>query len=245
MQPHLKAERENIHLPLDPKKTYTVRLTFLLGELFPILYNALMQFNATGEDSPSFLRLGKQRFLLEEVLLSRDEPTGWTGVTSLMALIEKAQQTRLDSNTPLTLEFASLTTFNRGNSKTGYGSFPVMLPLPQFLFQNLLKRWEDTIPPELSFLIQTELIEQYLQEDGVIIVDYDLKAHYVHFTTHLQRGFLGTCTYQLRGPQRKPSPESPLTLRQQLYLLTQLAFYSGVGYKTAMGLGQVRLLQPR
>jgi CRISPR-associated endoribonuclease Cas6 len=32
-----------------------------------------------------------------------------------------------------------------------------------------------------------------------------------------------------------------LTIRQQVYLLAQLAFYSGVGYKTAMGLGQVRL----
>ena len=31
MQPHLKAERQNIHLPLDPQKTYTVRFTLLAG----------------------------------------------------------------------------------------------------------------------------------------------------------------------------------------------------------------------
>src|SRR6266568_8578766 len=39
-----QAERENVHLPLDPEKTYTVRITLLLGELFPLFYDALMHF---------------------------------------------------------------------------------------------------------------------------------------------------------------------------------------------------------
>src|ERR1700694_4763646 len=30
----LEAERANVHLPLDLQKTYTVRITLLLGELF-------------------------------------------------------------------------------------------------------------------------------------------------------------------------------------------------------------------
>src|ERR1700737_4462137 len=32
----LEAERNNVHLPLDPAKTYTIRITLLLGELFPL-----------------------------------------------------------------------------------------------------------------------------------------------------------------------------------------------------------------
>ena len=36
--------------------------------------------------------------------------------------------------------------------------------------------------------------------------------------------------------------EMPLTVRQQLYLLAHLAFYCGVGYKTPMGMGRVRLI---
>src|SRR6266699_4298463 len=40
-----QAERENIHLPLDPEKTYTVRITLLLGEWFPLFHDALMHFN--------------------------------------------------------------------------------------------------------------------------------------------------------------------------------------------------------
>ena len=41
----MQAERENVHLPLEPEKTYVVRVTLLMGELFPLFYNALLQFN--------------------------------------------------------------------------------------------------------------------------------------------------------------------------------------------------------
>jgi CRISPR-associated endoribonuclease Cas6 len=243
MQPLLKAERENIHLPLDPGKTYTVRLTLLLGELFPLFHNALMRFMTTSTDSslPPFMRLGKQLFQLEEVIISHDDPTSWTGFTSLGSLIEKAQQIQFGRETYLTFEFASLTAFSRGNSRVGYGTYHVLFPLPLMVFQSLLRRWEDIAPPEISHLIDKERIELYLQEDGIIVIDYDIQAHHAHFTTHLQRGFLGTCTYQLRGSNGKTSPDAPLTLWQQLYVLAQIAFYSGVGHKTTMGLGQMRL----
>jgi CRISPR-associated endoribonuclease Cas6 len=243
MQPLLKAERENIHLPLDPRKTYTIRLTLLLGELFPLFYSALMQFkaNAGTTGTPPFIRLGKQLFQLEDILLTNDDPDGWTGFTSLANLIEKAQQVRFGREPSLTLEFASLTAFSRGNSHMGYGTYHVLFPHPQQVFQSLLRRWDDIAPPEFAHVIDKERIEQYLQEDGVIVIDYDIKAHHVHFTTHLQRGFVGTCTYQLRGSNGKTAPDAPLTLWQQLYLLAQLPFYCGVGHKTTMGMGQTRL----
>src|SRR5712692_4831693 len=62
MQLHLRAERENLHLPLDPHKTYTVRLTLLLGDLFPLFYNTLTQFNLSQivSATPPFIQLGKQ-----------------------------------------------------------------------------------------------------------------------------------------------------------------------------------------
>src|SRR5947209_17068610 len=40
-----QAERENVHLPLDPEKTYGVRITLLLGELLPLFHEALTHFN--------------------------------------------------------------------------------------------------------------------------------------------------------------------------------------------------------
>lgn len=243
--PHIlfRAEQENIHLPLDPEETYSVRITLLLGDLFPLLHEALTKFRLARQetDTAPLLRIGKQRLLLDELIVTNHDPASWTGFTSLPSLVELAQQQRFGREAALTLNFASLTTFSRGSSKIGYGMHQVMLPLPLMVFQNLARRWEDIAPPELVDLVQPERIEQYLQEDGAIIVDYDLKAHHVHFTTHQQRGFIGTCTYLLRGLDEPTSQEAPLTIRQQLHLLAQLAFYSGIGYKTAMGLGQARL----
>src|SRR6266702_3691541 len=238
----LEAERENVHLPLDPEKTYTIRITLLPGELFPLFFYALMRFDATqvGAKKPPFIQIGKQLFWLEEVLLDRDDPSGLTGSISLPTLVEKAMELKLDSTEPLALEFASLTTFNRGNAKNrAYGNYHARLPLPQYVFPGLAKRWEDLAPPELVGVVQKESIEQYIQDDGIIIEDYDLRTHRVKFTTHFQPGFVGTCKYQLRGPDEATTPDAPLTVRQQILMLAQLAFYCGVGYKTTMGMGQV------
>ena len=68
----------------------------------------------------------------------------------------------------------------------------------------------------------------------------NLELSHVYFTRHKQPGFVGMCRYDLRGPDEQVTEEAPLTVRQQLLLLAQLAFYCGVGYKTAMGIGQVR-----
>jgi len=214
-----------------------------LGELFPLLHEALTSFDSSHVrlGKPPFLRLSKQFFLLEEVFTSNDDPDAWTGFISLPNLIEQARQITGTRASTLTLDFTTLTAFNRGNSTIRYGNYPLLLPLPQFVFPNLARRWQELAPPELVGIVQLERIEQYLQEEGVIIIDYDLKPHRLHFTTHQQRGFLGTCTYQLRGPVEPATAEAPLTLHQQIHLLAHLAFYSGIGYKTAMGLGQARV----
>ncbi len=239
----VEAERMNVHLPLDPEKTYTVRITLLLGELLPLFHDALMRFNTAelGGRKPSFMQIGKQLFTLEEVIADDAAASDWTGFTSFARLVEKAQALKLGRVEPLKLECASLTTFNRSNARSkAYGVHHARLPLPHYVFPGLARRWEDFAPSELVNVIQKERIEQYIQDDGIIIADYELKTHHVTFTTHQQAGFIGTCTYHLRGPDEAATLETPLTVRQQLLLLAQLAFYTGVGYKTSMGLGQAR-----
>jgi CRISPR-associated endoribonuclease Cas6 len=241
----LEAERENIHLPVDPEKTYTIRITLLLGELFPLFYDTLMNFHAAptrGTRRPPFIQIGKQMFLLEEVILDKDDRTGWTGFTPLTTLVEQVQAVHMGGTENIRLEFDSLTTFNRNNARSrGYGPHYARLPLPQYIFPTLMRRWEDIAPPELVDVIQKDRIEQYIQDDGIIITDYNLKTHYVTFTTHLQPGFIGSCEYQLRGPDESTGSSAPLTVRQQILLLASLAFYCGIGYKTSMGMGRVRL----
>jgi CRISPR-associated endoribonuclease Cas6 len=244
----LEVERRNVHWPLSPEKTYTIRITLLLGELFPLFYQALTDFKlvTSGKSKPPFMRLGKQSLLLEEVILENIDATGWTGFTSFADMVEAVRTRKLGKVVPMKLEFASLTTFNRGNAKNReYGNHSALLPLPHYVFPYLAKRWNELAPPELANLVQRPSIEQYALEEGVIIDDYNLKPHTVKFTTHWQHGFTGTCKYLLRGPDDPVTDEAPLTVRQQILLLGQLAFYCGVGYKTAMGMGRVRMVQER
>src|SRR5258707_12673787 len=85
----MRAERENIHLPLNPQNTYTVRLTLLLGDLFPLFHEALTQFRVSrpGTGTPPLLRLGKQLLQLEEPIVTNDDPASWIGFTSLSSLV--------------------------------------------------------------------------------------------------------------------------------------------------------------
>jgi len=240
-----QAERENVHLPLDPEKTYTIRVTLLLAELFPLFYEALMHFNTTefGVQRPPFMQLGKQVFSLEEVMVAPDDPSGWTGCTSFGKLVDGARTLRLGRVETLELEFASLTTFNRANKRSQvYGGHHALLPLPHYMFPGLARRWQELAPSELEGMVQSELVERYVENDGMVICDYDLQPHQVCFAHHAQRGFVGRCKYDLRSPDEATTVEAPLTVRQQILLLAQMAFYCGIGYKTAMGMGQVRLL---
>ena len=242
----LQAERDNVHLPLRPEKTYSVRITLLMGELFPLFYNTLMHFNMAGMVSSKspFMQIGKQAFLLEEVISTPDDASRWTGFTSLAKLVDTALGVKFDKNAFIKLEFASATTFNWIHvAEKTYGNYYAQLPLPKYVFPGLARRWQELAPPELAGLVQRERVERYVEADGVVIDDYDLRTHMVHFAQHPQRGFVGTCTYQLRGPDEATTPDAPLTVRQQLLLLAQLAFYCGVGYKTPMGMGQVRVLE--
>jgi CRISPR-associated endoribonuclease Cas6 len=240
-------ERGNVHLPVDPAHTYTIRITLLLGELFPLFYESLMQFHVaslakSANDHTPFIKLGKQLFLLEEVIASREE-SPWVGYTSFADIVEEVRRVRLGEQVSFTLDFASLTTFNRSRLREGeYSAYYARLPLPLYLFTSLAKRWQELAPPDLAGLVQMEAIEDYINDDGVLIEDYDLRTHIIRFVNHPQRGFIGNCTYALRGPDSPVTEAAPFNVRQQILLLTRLAFYTGAGYKPAMGMGQCRMI---
>ncbi len=104
------------------------------------------------------MQLGKQQFLLEEVVADNDDTSGWTGFTSFDKLAEKARTLKLGRMEPLTLEFDSLTTFNRSNTRNRiYGPHPALLPLPQYVFPGLARRWQELAPPELAGMVPQEI----------------------------------------------------------------------------------------
>src|SRR5690348_16163024 len=200
----LEVEKRNIHWPLLPENTYTIRITLLLGELFPLFHKALTDFTSahtTAGVKPPFIRLGKQWLLLEEVVLENNDPTGWTGFTSFADMVEAVRPRKFGKAVPMKLDFASLTTFHRGNVKNReYGNYNALLPLPHYVFPYLAKRWCEVAPPDLVNLVQRDAIERYIQDEGIVIDDYNLRPHTVKFSTHWQQGFIGTCKYILRSP---------------------------------------------
>lgn len=240
------AERRNVHLMLWPSQTYQIRITLLHQAIFPLFHHSLTTARTNGTASP-FLHLSKQQFLLERVDIDSDGSESWVGLSSWSEMIERAREQHMGRNAFLTIEFASLTTFKRGSiNGQGFGNYFARLPLPHLVFPMLARRWHELSPPEVRDMIEQEKIEAYVQDEGIIIDDYELETHTITYTTHKQPGFVGKCTYILRDDgDEQEKREGTLTVRQQVMVLAMLAFYTGIGYKPAMGMGQARLIKMR
>jgi CRISPR-associated endoribonuclease Cas6 len=84
--------------------------------------------------------------------------------------------------------------------------------------------------------VDREAITAYLEEHVVIQRIRRLETRIQEFRHAPQVGFVGQVTYGLMGADD--------WARRVLNALADLAFYCGVGMKTAMGMGQCRALRP-
>jgi CRISPR-associated endoribonuclease Cas6 len=130
------------------------------------------------------------------------------------------------------LEFASPTTFRSG------GRY-LPLPLPELVFGSLLDRWQTFAP------IALHPEARRFAEEAVVLSQYKLRTRsmpYKHGSAAngepknrggWQIGFTGQVIFSVLNPDRY--------WLNVLHLLSVFAFYSGVGYQTGTGLGQVRV----
>jgi CRISPR-associated endoribonuclease Cas6 len=119
----------------------------------------------------------------------------------------------------VTLEFVTPTSFRKNEMQ-------VVFPQPELVFSSLLRRWnafsELKIPEEHAVYFPS-----------IKVSSYDLHTQLVHFSRYKIIGFKGRVEYEL--------PEgSSEDFMQVVNALADFAFYSGVGAKTTMGMGQVR-----
>lgn len=113
------------------------------------------------------------------------------------------------------LKFHSTTTF-RENGRH------IILPKPDCVFNSLLTKWNKFGDSKLS-----------LNEDDfdkIFISRYKLETMMEQFKSYPIKGFKGHCEYEVNLTGQK---------LKDINLMADFAFYSGVGYKTTMGLGQV------
>jgi CRISPR-associated endoribonuclease Cas6 len=113
------------------------------------------------------------------------------------------------------LKFLSPTSFKQ---KQGIQTFP----LPKLVFNSLLRKWNHFAPFELHF---PEI------EWTSLVSAYDLKTHALRLEGGAEIGCQGWVRYLFLDPEQARIAS----------ILANFAFYSGVGRKTTMGMGQIQL----
>ncbi len=114
-----------------------------------------------------------------------------------------------------------------GNRKPGTGNrqLTVPLPLPELVFGSLLARWN-----AFASLALPDELRRYAQE-CLAVSRYRLRTQALKFGQATSVGFVGECQYTALV-------WDAYWLRA-VSLLSAYAFYSGVGVRTAVGMGQV------
>jgi CRISPR-associated endoribonuclease Cas6 len=116
------------------------------------------------------------------------------------------------------LRFVSPAGFKRNNRQ-------FFLPLPELVFGGLLRKWRLHVEPDAWLGLETALPQIEIQ-------NYRLESHAVQLRSdRIIRGFCGETEYSFRGFSESE--------QQALSALAAFSFFSGVGYKTSQGMGEV------
>ncbi len=211
-------------LQVAPAHPCYLRITSLTPELTTCLTQQL-----TPNWPGSNVQLTGVPFNLEGVAMAQEQHPQ-AGITSYVNLAQRVQNTRPPKH--VTLEFLSPTTFRRSPAPSTpfeEGSYDLPLPLPRLVFGGLLALWNEIAPQPFPWEL-----EQFLQE-CVVISRYRLHTELVSFGGGRRGrvgGFVGTCRFAFRCDDPR--------WRQAVAVLADFAPFAGIGWRTAMGLGQTR-----
>lgn len=129
---------------------------------------------------------------------------------------------QVPSQSQLELEFQTPTSFKQQNIIQPF-------PLPELVFGGLLRRWNTFAPAELKFDSPQETLRERAEWQGMIAA-YDLKTKAIKMKVD-EIGSIGWIRYEFPNPQQA----------RIATILAHFAEFAGIGRKTAMGMGQVRL----
>lgn len=176
---------------------------------------------------PETITLDRASFAVEHVWTRADEHE-WSGQSSYEALSAQYMLGRHDPGWRMRLALNSPTAF-RTHDKPPYKQRTWPVPMPDWLFLSLMRRWNlfsgRALPDELEVTIRCETVLSAMQLETVQI---PFKGGLV------LAGSVGTADY--------------LLLRKDRYwgcllnLLASYSFYAGAGIQTTSGMGQCRSL---
>jgi CRISPR-associated endoribonuclease Cas6 len=194
-----------------------LRLTLLDARLFAAFTRHLLT-----SARPS-IRLGNLQFAIAEVLGSPGSHP-WVGYTTLQALQQMAEV-----RTQWVMEFATPTAFHWGDADNGRRRVE-LFPSPKMTLAGLRTRW-DRLTGE-SWGID---FEAWVERNVVVGRIWQWETQPVAYKKQTYIGGCGQLEYRLLD-------DSHQEYTAHLNRLFHLSFYTGIGYKTTHGMGQVRLL---
>lgn len=161
--------------------------------------------------SRSRIKFARQCYAVESVDLT--DPL-WTGISTWTDLLNARHGVRM--------RFTFATPLVTANRERGAESNVLPFPDPQTLFSSLLRHWRVLDGPPLPYAG-----EQMVQAAGCILSEYRLET--AESTAQAHPGFLGWVEYTCRAPE--------ITAIASLNALARLAFFTGSGYLTGLGMG--------
>jgi CRISPR-associated endoribonuclease Cas6 len=195
---------------LRRSQTYTCRVTLLDGgDLQQQLQAHVGQVHAIPVHLDNAV-LSLKRVISTPMMDSR----GWVGSTTWKTLVT------LPPADLITMHFLSPTAFSMKDR-----AFK-LFPDPMWVWGSLVRDWNRYAPA--CFQIDKTFIQGATTSAIRVTSCKELHTEMLRYASHVQKGFLGTCSYLLQDPVSAP------------YLTTLAAFapYAGVGSKTTMGMGQ-------
>ncbi|MGH7453273.1 MAG: CRISPR system precrRNA processing endoribonuclease RAMP protein Cas6 [bacterium] len=208
---HGKFEEKNGWRKLLQGETYWYRLTVLdAGFIQSLLVSMRAQQRGPQPDDPK---------LVPGPAFFAPEQHPYAQLSSFAQIIETVLQQRELSHT-VTLRFESPTCFIENKQA-------LPLPVPRYVFGYLANKWQLASPVALPVEDMQHFVES-------IHLSYArIETRLVDLQKYKRTGFVGECRFALH-------PALPENYRQALHLLGEIAFFSGVGSHTTMGMGQAR-----
>lgn len=183
------------------------------------LFRSFIEHFLFGSARPE-IRLGNSNFMVTEIETTPGSHP-WAGYLSSEELNQ-----RLDLPVPelWKFEFATPTQFGWKDGRIQ------TMPHPKQVFGNLAIAWRGMTGQDY-----VEPVERFVDEN-VIFGEYHLNTEYFTIKNKPHPGGVGKAQYINTGDPNHP-------LGRSLNLLAGLAFFTGLGRKTTMGMGQARCLE--
>ncbi|GAB6190135.1 hypothetical protein JCM30566_18780 [Marinitoga arctica] len=152
------------------------------------------------------------KFSILRVIFDKEQ-SKWAGVLSVDEMLSKKEYSN-----KIELKFYTPTLFKIGDKHLRY-------PDEEKIYTGLLNKFNKYSESKINESIKDEF-------SGIKIINKNIRRKRVFISNFYLEGFVGNVEFEI--------PPENIELIKVVNILSEFAFYAGVGYKTTMGMGQVK-----